>query len=419
MRTIKKVKTFAGKHYYGLCLFAFLFIYCIVVPTEGRPWIVNDATYSFYAIDFSVGFCSRVIQGALYNLIFRTPDYLTASIYLIGIFIITFGAVSFLAEKFIKTTDAQYRKSAIIITLFFFTGPATFAVLVPIFGMIDIFWVFATALSMLCLQNKKLYFLVVPLAVFMVFVYYGATLCYVPLLAIILLYKISVTEERKEKRYLTAIFFATVALTIFFTVYFVVFERSNLTMTMEEFDKFLVGRGVSEGDLYYYNFSYYRDIDGFEENGFLEVPEFDAGSSPSEVIKVLFQQAWISIFVKEFTYVTFIVALLLLPILVFIYKFLITFFRKARGNNVKRFSLLCAMALFPFVVVAGFCFSTDVVRWIGNAFLPTLALFMYILYKERAWAIELVHRSLNAIGTTTLIPYYLVYSLTVFLPDLS
>ncbi len=418
MRTIKNVKTFANKHYYGLCLFAFLFIYCAVVPTEGRPWLVNDATYSFYAIDFSVGFCSRVIQGALYNLIFRTPDYLTVSIYLIGIFIITFGAVSFLAEKFIKSTDARYRKTAIIITLFFLTGPATFAVLVPIFGMIDVFWVFAAALSILCLQNKKLYFLVLPLAVFMVFVYYGATLCYVPFLAIILLYKISVTEDKKEKRYLTVIFFATVALAIFFTLYFVVFERSNLTMTMEEFDNFLVGRGVGEGDLYYYNFSYYRHLDGFEENGFLEVPEFDAGASPSEVIKVLFQQAWISIFVKEFTYVTFIVALLLLPILVFIYKFLITFFKKAKGNNVKRFSLFCAMALFPFVVVAGFCFSTDVVRWIGNAFLPTLALFMYILYKERDWAMEIVHSSLTAIGTTTLIPYYLVYSLTVFLPDL-
>ena len=419
MRTIKRIKTFTGKHYYGLCLFAFLFIYCAVIPSDSRPWIVNDATYSFYAIDFSVGFCSRVIQGALYNLIFRTPDYLTVSIYLIVIFIVTFGAVSFLAEKFIKSIDAQYRTSAIIITLFFLTGPATFAVLVPIFGMIDIFWVFSAALCLLCLQNKKLYFLVVPLTVFMVFVYYGATLCYVPFLAIALLYKISVTADKKEKKYLSAVFFTMAALAIFFTVYFVVFERSNLTMTMEEFDNFLVSRGVGEGDLYYYNFSYYRDIDGFEENGFLEVPEFDAGASPSEVVKVLFQQAWISIFVKEFSYVTFIVALLILPVLIFVYKFLIAFFKNAKGNNLKRFSLFCAIALFPFVVVAGFCFSTDVVRWIGNAFLPTVALFMYILYKERDWAIELVHRSLNAIGTTTLIPYYLVYSLTVFLPDLS
>lgn len=412
-----KIKAFTRKHYYGLCLFAFLFIYCAVVPSEGRPWIVNDATYSFYAIDFSIGFCSRVIQGALYNLIFRIPDYLTVSIYLMVIFIITFGAVSYLAERFIKSVDAQYRKSAIIITLFFLTGPATFAVLVPVFGMIDVFWVFAAALSMLCLQKKKLYFLVVPLTVFMVLVYYGATLCYIPFLAIVLLYKISMTEEKKEKRYLIAVFVAMVALTIFLTVYFVVFERSNLTMTMEEFGEFLMSRGVSEGDLYYYNFSYYRHLDGFEENGFLEIPEFDAGSSPAEVIKVLFQQAWISIFVKEFTYVTPLVAALILPVLVFIYKFLIMFFKKAKGNNLKRFSLFCGMALFPFVIVAGFCFSTDVVRWIGNAFLPTLALFMYIIYKERAWAMELVHGTLNNIGTTTLIPYYLVYSLTVFLPD--
>lgn len=418
MRTIEKIKTFTGKHYYGLCLLAFLFIYCAVIPTEGRPWIVNDATYSFYAIDFSVGFCSRVIQGALYNLIFRTPDYVTVSIYLIAIFIVTFGAVSFLAEKFIKSTDAQYRKSAIILTLFFLTGPATFAVLVPVFGMIDIFWVFSAALSILCLQNKKLYFLVVPLTVFMVFVYYGATLCYVPFLAIVLLYKISVTADKKEKKYLSAVFFTMAALAVFFTVYFVVFERSNLTMTMEEFDRFLIERGVGEGDLYYYNFSYYRYIDSFVENTGIVLPEADDATSLSEIIKLLFQQIWVSVSLKKFTYITGLVLAVILPVLAFVYFLLMIFFKKAKGNNLKRFSLFCAMALFPFVVVAGLCFSTDVVRWIGNAFLPTLALFMYILYKERAWAMELVHNSLTAIGTTTLIPYYLVYSLTVFLPDL-
>lgn len=343
---------------------------------------------------------------------------MTVSIYLIAIFIVTFGAVSFLAEKFIKSTDAQYRKSAIILTLFFLTGPATFAVLVPVFGMIDIFWVFSAALSILCLQNKKLYFLVVPLTVFMVFVYYGATLCYVPFLAIVLLYKISVTADKKEKKYLSAVFFTMAALAVFFTVYFVVFERSNLTMTMEEFDRFLIERGVGEGDLYYYNFSYYRYIDSFVENTGIVLPEADDATSLSEIIKLLFQQIWVSVSLKKFTYITGLVLAVILPVLAFVYFLLMIFFKKAKGNNLKRFSLFCAMALFPFVVVAGLCFSTDVVRWIGNAFLPTLALFMYILYKERAWAMELVHNSLTAIGTTTLIPYYLVYSLTVFLPDL-
>lgn len=418
MSTIKNIKTFTNKHYYGLCLFAFFIAYMAVIPGECKPWIVNDVTYSFYAIDFSVGFCSRVVQGALYNLFVKTPSPLTVSIYLTVIFIITAGIISYIAEKVILQTDSKYRKTAVIIFLFFLVGPSTFAMYLKIFGLIDFFWVSATALSLLCLQKKQLYFLIVPLAVFMVFVYYGAILCYVPFVAIILLYKISAEQEKKEKRYLTAVFFAMVIIAIAFAVYFAAFERSNLLMTMEEFDSFMINRGVDAGNLYYYDFSFYRYTESFMENNELYLPDADDSVGFGAFVKLILQQLFVAITLKNFSYVTLLVSLLILPIVIYIYSFIIRVLKHTEKNPVKIFSLICAMIFFPFVIVAGFCFSTDVVRWIANAFLPFFAIFIYVLYKEKEWAWEVVDKDINSIRTTFLIPYFLVYSLTTFLPDL-
>ncbi len=383
------------------------------------PWVVNEVTYSFYAIDFTVGFCSRIMQGALHNLFVASPSMASASVYLTVVFVIVAGVVAFLGEKFIIQVDARYRKTAIIIFLFLLTGPSTFAMFIKIFGLIDVFWVLAAALSLLCLQKKQLYFLIVPLAVFMIFVYYGAILCYVPFLAIILLYKISTTPEKKEKRFLTAVFFVTVVATIGLSVYFAAFERSNLVFTMEEFDKFLVDRGVDPGNLFYYDFSFYRYTESFMDNNEVYLPSADDGTSAGAFIKLLFQQIYVALTLKEFTYVTPFVLIMILPVVLFVYRFLIRAMKQVgRKDKLKGFALFCAMVFFPFVAVIGCCFSTDVVRWIGNAFLPFLSIFIYVIYKEKDWAWEMVDKDISSIKTSVLVPYYLLYSMTTFLPDL-
>ena len=417
MRKINAIKSFAKSHYYAFCLFAFFIIYVAIVPGECKPWVVNDVTYSFYAVDFSLGFCSRIIQGALHNLIFSNISYVTATIYLICIFVVTVAILCFLAEKLLLSIDPKYRKAAIIILLFFITGPATFAIFLKTFGIIDFFWVFSTALFLLALQKKQLYFLAIPIFVFMVFVYYAALICYVPLLAIILLYKLSTTTDKKEKRYLTIVFFIACALAIAFSVYFVAFERSNLNYTMEEFDNILISRGVDEGNLFYYNYSYYRYLDNFEANTGNELFNVADTDSPFAVPLVLMQQIIVTLKLISFSHVTLIVMLLILPILVFIYRILFGELKASKENKLKKFTLLCTLALFPFILFAGFCLSTDVVRWISNAFTCLLFAFVYILYKERDHLAEKVHNQLAG-KTALLIPYFIVYSLTTYFPDL-
>lgn len=392
-------------------------VYMFVVSGECRPWVVNDVTYSFYAIDFSVGFCSRVIQGALYNLFVDTPDMFSVSVYLTIIFVVTSALIAYILGKIITQLEPTYRKTAIIIFLFLLTGPCTFGMYLKIFGLIDFFWVSATVLSLLCLQKKQLYFLVVPLAVFMVLVYYGAILCYVPFLAIVLLYKISCSQDKKEKRYLTAVFFAMVVTTVFFTVYFVAFERSNLVFTQEEFDNFLISRGVDEGNLYYYDFSYYRYTESFMDNNDMYLPDSVEGTSLSTFIMLVFQQIYVGIFLKNFTYVTPLVLIIIMPVVIYIYRVLVKAMKNAGKNHLKKFALFCAMVFFPFVLVAGCCFSTDVVRWISNAFLPFFALGIYVVYKEKNYLWEIVNNDFTSMHTGALLPYFVVYAMSTFLPD--
>ena len=82
----------------------------------------------------------------------------------------------------------------------------------------------------------------------------------------------------------------------------------------------------------------------------------------------------------------------------------------------KSSSIFGAVESFKIAISAGF---KEKIVYITSDFLTANKCYemFYNIYKERAWAMELVHGTLNNIGTTTLIPYYLVYSLTVFLPD--
>lgn len=415
MRKIKTIKSFANRHYYALCFFAFFILYLTIIPGDCKIWKIDDSTYSFFVVDFSIGFCSRILQGAIFNLFFDTANTTNVSIFWSVSFLFTAAVICFFAEKVILKTEPEYRKAAILTFLFFFTGPCTFAMHFKTIGLIEFFWVSCLVLFFLVLQKKQLWFLIVPISVMMIFYYYAAIICYVPLLAILLLYKISTLNDKKDRRYLTVVFFGAVILSIFFTFYFVFFERSNLNYTMEEFDNILLSRGVENKGLYYYNFAFYRHMDNLMDDPNYNLPKVEESTSPLMAFKVIMQQISVTLRLISFSHITLIVLLLILPILVYIYRYIISEMKKNRDNKLKTFSLFCMAALFPFTLITGFCLSTDVVRWISNAFTPLFIAFIYAVYKNNDW--KSVHKDINSIPLSYLIPYYLVYAFTTFLPD--
>ena len=131
--------------------------------------------------------------------------------------------------------------------------------------------------------------------------------------------------------------------------------------------------------------------------------------------KVILQQITVTLRLISFSHITLIALLLILPILIYIYRYIIKEMKNTRGNKQKSFTLFCMAALFPFTLITGLCLSTDVLRWISNAFTPLFVTFIYAVHKNNDW--KTVHDDIKSIPLSYLIPYYLVYAFTTFLPD--
>ena len=69
------IKNYFKNHIYFYGIFAFVLLYdFLAVGIE--PWDSANVYYSFYLIDFSFGFCSKILPGAIYNFLFDDNECL-------------------------------------------------------------------------------------------------------------------------------------------------------------------------------------------------------------------------------------------------------------------------------------------------------------------------------------------------------
>ena len=363
---MNKIKSLAEKHYYSVFFFLFIIIYSYVVPGVLQPWESVDVTQSFHAVDYSMGFCSRFLPGVVYQFLFGAVNEKTLNLYMTALMVLFFFGLSLVLEKFILAVNSEYRFAAMVILLFFLTGPATFSIYIHTLGMLDVYWVFAALLFIVLLSRKETYFLLFIPFVLCVLVYYVTWICYIPFFIILILYKISVVKTKKEKVYLWAALLICIIAAASLTLYFALFERENLTYTLEEFIDVLKSRGID-----YYR--YYAESMYYDGYGGLEDPN---ASVFSELIARLgLNFSWFYSLSKVS------VVILLLPAVSFIYKF---FFKQISqcDNTLRKFSYICMLLLFPGTLVFSFFTSTDFIRWTGHAFLPLISSFIYVLHCE-------------------------------------
>lgn len=395
-----KMKSMLENHYYSVFFFLFLLIYSFVVPGEMKLWETYELTRSFHAVDFSMGFCSRFLPGAVYNFLFDSFSDQTMNIYLSVLMIGFFLALSIFLEKFMLNVDSGYRFAALLVLLFFLTGPATFSIYIKVLGMLDVYWVF-TALLFLALLSKKATwpFLFVPFLLCVV-IYYVTWLCYIPFFIIIILYKISLTETKKDRIYLWVSLIASVIVSVALTVYLVLFEKDNLVHTAYEFADILNSKGI-DYTLYY------------EESLFYLVDDTVlAGNIFDELLSRL------SGIFEGFNLFTRIpLVMLLAPVVITIYKF---FFKQISECNstLKKISYSCMLLLFAGTIVSSFFTSTDFVRWAGHAFLPLFASFIYVLHNEGTVAWEYISKGFEKQPLRLIIIFLVFYAMVVYDPYL-
>lgn len=413
-----KLKTRLYENRYGLCFFAFLTAYTFIVSGEMQLWKVDDVTYSFHVVDLSMGFCTKLLPGEVCKLLFGEPTRNQVSVYLSVLIIICYLFVGLLLGKIFTRVEDKYRFPFLIFIMFFLTGPATFAVYVDMFCWLDFYWIFAAVLAVCCLQSRYTYILVFPLMFLAIMSHFASILCYVPFVAIFMLYKISVTENKKDKAYLCTIWWVTVIFSIGLSLYMMLNETKNVTVTAEEIKAYFDSLGIE--DSRYYIFSFFRDkVQDIMPEYYLTqeaantVVNIDMTQSPLKILYDIIVQQMFTNKAYGSTSGDLKHFIMLAPAVVFIYKSLFVVFTNNRGNNLKRFAIFCTGALFLFTLVAGYMLSTDTIRWISHAFTPLFATFLYIIYKEKEESKNKVFASFGKIPVTAVICYLAIYSVSI------
>ncbi len=409
------IKKFLYEHRIAFILFAFTVIYEIVIGNRMSFWRVSDHTFSLYTVDYGMGFCSRILPGAVFNFLFRELSYKNVTVFCTAIVLLMFAGVAVLLEKFITSVGSEYRLLSLFFALLILTGPASFSVFVIALGYFDLYWVGSSIVFIFLLSHKKLYFLIVPLFLISVLVHYGAIVCYIPFMAVMILLKAAFAEDKNEKLYLFVVFTVSVVLTLGITLYFILFGRANLTYSLHEFNRIIVNRGAKV--TYLLDYSLYGDVEYAEEINSVLWTSLPEDASIVQKLSLMLQQRLMATdhFAERSGTVLEKVsgAVMLIPAVCIPAAVFINTIKEKENNTLKRFACLCSLLLFAGTLIVGLFSSTDTFRWRTNAFLPLFASFLYLLYKEGAPLWKKLQSVFSRFSVTALGMYLVLYMVSV------
>lgn len=407
-----KMKEKLYENRFGLFFFLFLLAYSLIVTGSLRLWNMDDAMYCFHILDFSVGFCTKLLPGAICNFIFGDPTRTQVAAYLMVMSIVCYLMVGLLVGKVLSESKEEYRFYIFAFLILFLTGPVTFAD----YTGLDFYWIIAAVFAVFCLQKKQTYFLVVPAMIFAIMAHFAGIICYVPFVAVFMLYKISVTKEKKEKKLLWALWWIVVVSTIGLSVYMAAYEVDNVKITIEELKDLLASKDIR--DIRYYYFAFFRD------EAVEKLSDIYAGAPTQNIgnidmtqsgLKILIDMIKQQIQVNE-AFVNYHgdlkYFLIIIPVIAVIYRCIWSVFKGSGENKLKQFSIFCSGALFLVCLFFGLLFSTDTIRWIAHAFTPFIAFFIYVFYKEVDERKKDISNSLKKIPDVVILGYLAIYAVS-------
>ncbi len=400
------------KHPYLPFYFLGFIAYNFFVTASMNPMGLSDVCYPYFLVDFSMGFCSKLLPGAIYNFFFNNTSREAVFTFNTIVFIAFVLIILVLLEKLLLCLEGKNRTSVILLTVFFLTGISTFPMYVYKMGSLDSFWMYFTVMSVLFLADKRLYLLIIPSTLMVIMVNYGSVFVYIPFILLLMIYKTTLIQDKKEKVFLWIVVCVAFVSALLLTGYFAMYEQSNLVYTFEEFSEILSGRGYEGISKYYatglYSEPYYEIVD-YEEINSIESP----------VLRSLFysyQRLWFNL--KSISFEIGIVPMLLcLPVVTVIFFCFNAFLKQKNDNKLKKAVIICMSLMFFLSIVACTAFSADVVRFIGHSYTLLSASFFYVMYYERENIADHLSGLLSKIPRFAIVFYAVIYALMVFDPE--
>ena len=382
-QTLRK-EPFFTRHRYAVFFFVFVVLYNFLIIKKGHIPGMDEALYSWHLVDFSVGFCTKLLPGAIFYGIFGEHATKTiALVYEIVLLLAFFAGLAFLLEKFLQRAEAESRGAAFFLVILYLTGPCTFQFFADTIGSLDVYWVFISLLFFLCLESKWARWLIPVLCFLMIMIHYSTMVSYLLMFLIILLFKVS---EGKSSKVWAVIFLLAFVVSVGMFVYFLMNESSNLTMTREEFDQFLTDRGSK--DTNYFNYSLYEYAgEGFVDYRMDTDAGFAVGLFNSFLSRIQLNAQYVSLILAGIElsfFVTLIYGLLLLsPILFCAYQVLGKHIGALKGNPLKRAVYVMLMIQFWVTLIIPILVSIDSGRWLIHSFLIFFTTLLYLMYSDR------------------------------------
>ena len=384
--------------------------------------------YTYHLVDYQLGFISTVLPGQIFMFLFRKPNMMIFRIYSFTLLILAFLGVAYLLEKIYLSAPNRHKLAySYVIGLFCISG-GIFHIFYYKIGLLDVYWVCSFVIFFFLLQNKKTWFLIPFCFVFMVMVHFGAFLCYIPMMSIVLLYEAAVSREKSERKYLIIIFALSVVSAALVFGVLLYNGENNVSCTKEQLHALLQERG---SDYFcYYDYFVFKEF----KSDLLGVTltEKDFVFIKSESFPV-FIKTVLNRFIYQICYnyrlsverirndnkclmIDFSLILSLIPIVVFYHKCGKTLYRLSESNRLKKFSLFCGLAFVIFSFLGISIFTVDRVRYFHHTIICIFAFFLYLMFKEKKLFGEIIKSNIEKIETKGLLIFAVVTFLSRFDP---
>ena len=406
---MKMVLRLADKIKYVVIFFASFVFDMIFLVNSGSIPSLYPASYTVALFDYSFGFCARFLPGQIYRWV-SGGNYAFSAVqtfYRI-LTLIAFLLISTILSEFVKSASKENRKWYILISLFYALGPVTFSVFSYGLGSIDVYWVILFPIILLMLKNKVAKFFIPLLVIPMVLVHFTVMICYMILVFFVLLYILSIQKDKKGRIVYSSLFAVCFIISVSLSVYFVLFESSNVKYTAEEAAKIIMERSQigDHTDLLYFNFDIFKvvTIDNFSFFEGLKFPFYslkeDILIPPDSSVPSFIARAVNAVWPNFHFHMTYymskgrlpdelvgLVMLLLFstPLLSAIFGYWRHRIRIAKEENNKFQALLCRLMIIyiPVVLIFWFVFSVDYFRYINHTFIIEGACMLFVMYLNR------------------------------------
>ncbi len=393
-----------ASHWFSLPLLILFSFGCFALVTYTQGYRLGGLNvslwvYQFYLCDYSVGFCSRLLVGAVVT--FFTDVVSTDLMNVIINTSVIFSLVLQAAAAGVILRVAMKRESLLCcgLVLLFLLSPMAVTENMQMPGQLDVYLLVVFLLWLACYRTPAVYVISPLVCAICMAIHYEFVLMFLPPMLVLLLYR-AVSWEQKRARVLSAVSFSVcLVVTAVLLVWFVFFATQHLHLTESEFyygmlRRFRTDPVTRSSNIYRMGTPIYKEY--FDAHLFGHA-DFTENLFGEEAYSFTYDSVWgyirsMLIIAKSLGQSDWSKELVpFVPVALIFCVIWVLCMVKAKGKRGERFVYFCCAAQM-FVIIPDMIASSDLWRFISAAFIAQFSVFFAIYYDQNSVLNRLLRR---------------------------